>query len=147
MMTDIDTQYLFLIGAYRDNEVNSTHSLMMTLDELRRQEATINLITLAPLELEHISHLIADTLHSDTDSVKPIAELVKRKTEGNPFFVNEFLKTLYAENLLVFTPPAPLVKRGVRDDSLISGGAREDALVSGEAHVDSLNSPPYQAMH
>ena len=141
MMTDIDTQYLFLIGAYRDNEVNSTHPLMMVLDELRRQEATINQITLAPLELEHISHLIADTLHSDTDSVKPIAELVKRKTEGNPFFVNEFLKTLYAENLLVFPPPAPLVKRGVRDDSLISGGAREDALVSGEVHVDSLNSP------
>jgi hypothetical protein len=73
-----------------------------------------------------------------------LAELVKGKTEGNPFFVNEFLKTLYAENLLVFTPPAPLVKRGVRDDSLISGGAREDALVSGEVHVDSLNSPPYQ---
>ncbi|MBE9128626.1 AAA family ATPase [Coleofasciculus sp. LEGE 07092] len=34
MMTDIDTQYLFLIGAYRDNEVNSTHPLMMVLDEL-----------------------------------------------------------------------------------------------------------------
>jgi serine/threonine protein kinase len=110
MMTDIDTQYLFLIGAYRDNEVNSTHPLMMVLDELRRQEATINQITLAPLELEHISHLIADTLHSDTDSVKPIAELVKRKTEGNPFFVNEFLKTLYAENLLVFTPQPPLLR-------------------------------------
>jgi PAS domain S-box-containing protein len=124
MMTDIDTQYLFLIGAYRDNEVNSTHSLMMTLDELRRQEATINQITLAPLELEPLSHLIADTLHSDTDSVKPLAELVKGKTEGNPFFVNEFLKTLYAENLLVFPPPASLIKGGVREDS--------------------LNSPPYQ---
>nr|WP_228060742.1 ATP-binding protein [Coleofasciculus sp. LEGE 07092] len=111
---------------------------------MRRHQATINQITLAPLELEHISHLIADTLHSDTDSVKPIAELVKGKTEGNPFFVNEFLKTLYAENLLVFTPPAPLVKGGVREDSLTLGGVQDDALASGGVQEGSLNSPSYQ---
>src|SRR5919199_1280659 len=32
MMTDNETQYLFLIGAYRDNEVNPAHPLMMTLE-------------------------------------------------------------------------------------------------------------------
>jgi len=113
MMMDADTQYLFLIGAYRDNEVSPTHPLMMTLEELRKEGATINFITLAPLALEHISQLIADTLHSDTSSVRPLAELVKLKTEGNPFFVNEFLKTLHAENLLTFNPPqSPLTKGG-----------------------------------
>ncbi len=105
MMTDIDTQYLFLIGAYRDNEVNSTHPLMMMLDGLRQEGATVNLITLAPLGLESMAQLIADTLHSDIAAVEPLAELVVRKTEGNPFFVNEFLKTLYTENLLTFNPP------------------------------------------
>ncbi|MGB7443741.1 MAG: ATP-binding sensor histidine kinase [Coleofasciculaceae cyanobacterium] len=102
MMMDNETQYLFLIGAYRDNEVNSTHPLMMTLNGLRNLGATINRITLVPLGLEPISQLIANTLHSDTDSVKPLAELVVRKTGGNPFFVNEFLKTLYAEDLIRF---------------------------------------------
>ena len=102
MMSDTDTQYLFLIGAYRYNEVNSTHPLMMTLDGLQNVGATVNFITLAPLALEAIAQLIADTLHGDIASVKPLAELVVRKTEGNPFFVNEFLKTLYAENLLNF---------------------------------------------
>ena len=102
MMTDNETQYLLLIGAYRDNEVNPTHSLMMTLDGLRNLGANINFITLTPLELEHISQLIADTLHSDTNSVKPLAELVKLKTEGNPFFTNQFLKTLHAEDLITF---------------------------------------------
>jgi predicted ATPase/serine phosphatase RsbU (regulator of sigma subunit)/tRNA A-37 threonylcarbamoyl transferase component Bud32 len=105
MMTDADMQYLFLIGAYRDNEVSPTHPLMMTLDGLLKDGATINYITLAPLELENISQLIADTLYSDTDSVKPLAELVMRKTGGNPFFVNQFLKTLYAENLIIFDFP------------------------------------------
>jgi predicted ATPase len=75
---------------------------MMTLEELRKEGATISRITLAPLVLEAIAQLIADTLHSEISTVKPLAELVLRKTGGNPFFVNEFLKTLYTENLLIF---------------------------------------------
>ncbi|HEY9675308.1 MAG TPA: AAA family ATPase [Waterburya sp.] len=101
MMTDADTQYLFLIGAYRDNEVNPLHPLML-LEGLTKEGVTISRITLAPLGLGAIAQLIADTLHSDISTVKSLADLVVRKTEGNPFFVNEFLKTLYAENLLTF---------------------------------------------
>ncbi|MBX9252492.1 AAA family ATPase [Desmonostoc muscorum CCALA 125] len=102
MMSDRSSQYLFLIGAYRDNEVNSTHQLRMTLEDLRKAGTTINQITLAPLELSDVAQLIADTLHSDTAWVKPLAELIINKTDGNPFFVNEFLKTLYTLNLLSF---------------------------------------------
>ncbi len=105
MLMDTNTQNLFLIGAYRDNEVNPTHSLMMMLEGLRKEETKINQITLAPLELEPITQLIADTLYSDTTSVKPLAELVVRKTLGNPLFVNEFLKMLYAENIITFNLP------------------------------------------
>ena len=105
IFSDEETKYLFVIGAYRDNEVSPTHPLMMTLENLRNQEAIINQIILAPLEVDHVTNLIAETLHSDKESVKPIAELVISKTDGNPFFVNQFLKTLYQENLLTFSPP------------------------------------------
>lgn len=112
MMTDEATQYLFLIGAYRDNEVSPTHPLMMTVETLRNQAAIINQIALSPLGVEQIAHLIAETLHSDRESVKPLAELVVSKTDGNPFFVNQFLQTLYQENLLVFHPPQSGSKGG-----------------------------------
>ncbi|MGB3402692.1 MAG: AAA family ATPase [Microcoleaceae cyanobacterium] len=102
MITDNETQYLFLIGAYRDNEVSPTHPLMMTLEGLQKQGTIINSITLAPLALLSISQLIADTLHSEIHQVKPLAELVKQKTGGNPFFANQFLKTLHSENLITF---------------------------------------------
>jgi PAS domain S-box-containing protein len=105
MMTDSETQYLFLIGAYRDNEVESSHQLMMTIERLRREGATINQMALAPLAPEAIAQLIAETLYCDTASVQPLADLVLRKTGGNPFFVNEFLKTLYQENLITFNLP------------------------------------------
>jgi predicted ATPase/signal transduction histidine kinase/CheY-like chemotaxis protein/tRNA A-37 threonylcarbamoyl transferase component Bud32 len=102
MMTDANTQDLFVIGAYRDNEVNLSHPLNMTLEELRKEGATISWITLAPLGFGAIAQLIADTLHSEIRTIDSLAELVLRKTGGNPFFVNEFLKTLYNENLLTF---------------------------------------------
>jgi predicted ATPase/serine phosphatase RsbU (regulator of sigma subunit)/tRNA A-37 threonylcarbamoyl transferase component Bud32 len=102
MMTDTTMQYLFLIGAYRDNEVSPTHPLMMMLDGLRNQGATVNSIALAPLALEHINQLIADTLQSNSNQSQPLAELVMSKTGGNPFFVNQFLKTLHAEDLITF---------------------------------------------
>jgi predicted ATPase/signal transduction histidine kinase/tRNA A-37 threonylcarbamoyl transferase component Bud32 len=103
MMGDADTQYLFLIGAYRDNEVNSTHPLMVNLEAIRSEQVSaVNQITLVPLAQEHINELIADTLQCDGSSVRSLAELILKKTRGNPFFVSELLKTLYAENLLSF---------------------------------------------
>ncbi|WP_317619310.1 AAA family ATPase [Laspinema sp. D2d] len=106
MMTDEQTRYLFPIGAYRDNEVNPTHPLTLTLDGLRKQGATINQMTLTPLGIDQITQLISETLHQDRTTVQPLAELVVQKTQGNPFFVNQFLKTLYQENLLTFNPNA-----------------------------------------
>ena len=102
MMADGETHFLFLIGAYRDNEVSATHPLLVTLETLRKQETIVNQISLAPLELEHVNQLISETLYLDSEIVNPLAELVIQKTGGNPFFVNEFLKTLHQENLLTF---------------------------------------------
>ena len=101
MMGDNDTQYLFVIGAYRDNEVDGTHPLMMTVEGLRKQGAAIAQITLKPLALSHISQLIADTLNRAPQEVEDLAKLIGGKTGGNPFFVNEFFHNLYSENLVI----------------------------------------------
>lgn len=102
ILLDEQTQYLFLIGAYRDNEVTPTHSLVSTLERLRNQGAVLQEIILTPLALEPLSQLLAETLHQSLDSVRSLAQVVSLKTEGNPFFVSEFLKMLYRENLLIF---------------------------------------------
>ncbi len=102
ILLDEQTQYLFLIGAYRDNEVTPSHPLVLTLEKLRKQGAIFQEIILAPLTPEPLSQLIAETLHRNIDTVCSLAQLVLRKTEGNPFFVNEFLRMLYSENLLTF---------------------------------------------
>ena len=102
MLLDEQIQSLFLIGAYRNNEVNSMHPLALMLERLRKKGVVFQEIILTPLTLEPLNQLIAETLHHNPDTVHSLAELVLCKTEGNPFFVNEFLRILYSENLLSF---------------------------------------------
>ena len=108
LMSETDTHHLLLIGAYRDNEVSSAHPLMLTLDEIRKAEATVNQISLAPLDQVSLNHLIADTLSCPPERAIPLTELVLQKTKGNPFFTNQFLKSLHQDGLIFFdfTPPS-----------------------------------------
>ncbi|KAF3890786.1 AAA family ATPase [Tolypothrix bouteillei VB521301] len=94
-----ETRYVLTIGAYRDNEVSSTHPLMLTLQDVK---TSIKTITLTPLSLSNINELIADTLSCSRPLAQPLAELVYQKTQGNPFFSNQFLKFLYDEGLMSF---------------------------------------------
>jgi predicted ATPase/serine phosphatase RsbU (regulator of sigma subunit) len=103
LMTHSDIHYFLLIGAYRDNEVDASHPLSMTLEDLGQQStAVINTLTLDNLSIEQVNALIADALHGPTTSVQPLTELVYEKTFGNAFFTTEFLKALSDEGLLVF---------------------------------------------
>lgn len=100
MTTEIP--FLFLIGAYRDNEVSATHPLMHAIEEMQKAGITTHAIALSPLQIADLSELLADTLNRSADDVLPLADLVLAKTDGNPFFVNEFLRALYVEQLLTF---------------------------------------------
>ncbi len=102
LMSDASTSYLFLIGAYRDNEVSKAHPLMLTLADIAKAGTTINTITLAPLNQFDINQLVADTLSCSPKLAQPLTELVYQKTKGNPFFTNQFLKSLYEDALITF---------------------------------------------
>lgn len=102
LMMAAESHHLFLIGAYRDNEVSPAHPLTLTLDELGKAGATVNHLPLSPLALPHVIQLTVDAFNCPPETAKPLAELVLAKTNGNPFFMNEFLKSLYTEGLLSF---------------------------------------------
>ncbi len=105
LICDPDSQYLLLIGAYRDNEVSPTHPLMLTLDEIQKNGAIVNNITLRPLDLGNVSLLVADTLNESSvprNRVYELSELLFNKTQGNPFFLTQMFATLHQEKLLTF---------------------------------------------
>jgi PAS domain S-box-containing protein len=95
-------QHLLLIGAYRDGEVSPIHPFQIAIDRLITAGAKIEWLVLDPLNLDEITESIADTLTQPQSTVRPLAELVMGKTQGNPFFVDEFLEALERDRLLVF---------------------------------------------
>ena len=102
LMAETNSSYLLLIGAYRDNEVNPTHPLMLTLSEMAKVGVSLNTITLEPLSKSDLNHLIADTLTCGIELAEPLTELVAQKTKGNPFFATQFLKSLHHDRLISF---------------------------------------------
>jgi PAS domain S-box-containing protein len=101
-ITVLDAQPLLVIGAYREQEVDTAHPLRRSLREIQQAGRAVQHIALSPLGLANISHLIQDTLHCSTEKALPLAELTLQKTGGNPFFINEFLHVLHQTTLLGF---------------------------------------------
>src|SRR4030088_2330528 len=99
-----DTRHLLVIGAYRDNEVDKAHPLMLKLGDLRRAGARIDQIVLGPLSVDNVNQLLCDTLRHAPDEMRPFAELVHRRSSGNPFFAGQFLTSLAEEALVEFDP-------------------------------------------
>ena len=107
LIADPDLRHLLLIGAYRDNEVSVLHPLMRTLDTIRRaKDMPVHDIVLAPLGLDSVERLVADTLHCGREHAHGLAALVREKTGGNPFFTIQFISMLAEEGLLVFDADA-----------------------------------------
>jgi PAS domain S-box-containing protein len=102
LLTEPDVHHLLIIGAYRDNEVDSAHPLNQTLEKLRDTGVTVCQLPLAPLALADVTELLVDTLHSDSARTKQLAQLICEKTGGNPLLVIEFFKALADEKLVVF---------------------------------------------
>jgi predicted ATPase/GAF domain-containing protein len=102
LLTQPDLQHLMLIGAYRDNEVNSAHPLIRKLEAIREAGAVVHEIILAPLGREDLGRLIGDALHCEPERVAALAELIHEKMAGNPFFANQLISVLVEEGLLTF---------------------------------------------
>src|SRR5262245_14350373 len=102
LLTQVDVRHLLLIGAYRDNEVDSAHPLMRKLEAIRKAGAIVQDIVLAPLSRDDLGQLIADSLHCELDRGAPLAQLIHEKTTGNPFFAIQFVSTLAEEAFLTF---------------------------------------------
>jgi len=106
LITHSEVRHLLLVGAYRDNEVGPAHPLLRTLEAIRKADARVHEIVLAPLRLDDVGQIVADALHCEPERARPLAQLVHDKTGGNPFFAIQFFTALAEEGLLAFDPVA-----------------------------------------
>ncbi|NUQ75829.1 MAG: AAA family ATPase [Polyangiaceae bacterium] len=102
LSADPEGGHLFIIGAYRDHEVGPGNPFGLALAGLREARARVTEITLKPLKLTDAAQFVADTLGCEKTAVAPLSALAFEKTDGNPFFLGQFLRGLATEGLLHF---------------------------------------------
>jgi predicted ATPase/signal transduction histidine kinase len=98
-----DDQHLFVIGAYRDNEVDASHPLTVTLEKIAKSKSgSMHAIHLNPMEPATLTAWMADSLGCDEVRAADLGALIFEKTKGNPFFAVQLVRSLFDEKLLVF---------------------------------------------
>ncbi|TDT72562.1 putative ATPase [Hypnocyclicus thermotrophus] len=102
LITEINKNLLF-IGSYRNNEVNSIHYLNIILNNINKYNLNIKEIKLDKLKKNNIYEFISDNIYtSNKDKKNQLSKILYEKTEGNPFFLKEFIISLYNENDIYF---------------------------------------------
>lgn len=106
------THYLLILGAYRENEVSSDHPFMCTVTDIITKKGHVQDLVLKPLALEDVESLVRDSCSVNQFSgqsnneffedmisqERALAKEIHTKTEGNPFFINQLLTTLYQDS-------------------------------------------------
>ena len=96
-----ELNHLLIICAFRNQILDASHPLTMTLDQLRKTHEVVEMI-LKPLDLNAVERLIADTLGTQVERCRTLGQLVYEKADGNPFFTKELLRSLHADGAIVF---------------------------------------------
>jgi eukaryotic-like serine/threonine-protein kinase len=89
---------LLIVGTYRDVEVDRSHPLSNTLAELRRP-ANFLRVALRGLTVDEVQRMM--TIVRGQEVPWSRAEAIHRQTEGNPLFVQEVLRYLVEEGIVV----------------------------------------------
>lgn len=144
LVTAEDLSYLLIIGVYRDNAVDATHPLSLTLGEIQHKRVVENL-HLNPLSPDAVNQIAMDSLLCEADHCRQLSEVIYKKTGGNPFFTIELLKNLYERAVIYFNPETgnwnwdiEMVKHAEDSDNVI------DFLVAGQNRLSKATQQVLQ---
>ena len=108
LLLDSELEYLFIIGAYRNNEVDLTHPLKRTTESLTKDGVLITDILLTDLSSNVLNDLVSETLKMPSTACLPLTQLIHSKTGGNAFFTHKLIHNLVERGIL-----KPDFERGV----------------------------------
>ena len=100
LIGDKSIQKIFFIGSYRDNEITADTPLNRVLSSNALKDA-LTLFSLGPLKAEHLVDYIGD-IFQESVVCHELIQAVNRNTQGNPFFVKQFMLELYTQNIIRF---------------------------------------------
>ncbi|MBN1897988.1 MAG: diguanylate cyclase [Spirochaetes bacterium] len=93
---------LFIVGAYRDNEVTEKHSLIRIKTEAAKAKYPLDEIKINPFSYDRMNKMIAGLLGERESRAHDLTRYVNEKSQGNPFFAISILRELVEEKGLVW---------------------------------------------
>ena len=100
----------YILGTYRNNEVNETHIFYRTMKDLEMKSTQkepmfeMTQLEIGNLDLDAVQNIIQELLSTDHDPSRSsgLAQVCLKKTHGNVFFLLQFLSMLQEKELLRF---------------------------------------------
>ena len=102
--SDDEISSFLLVACYRDGEVAEGHPLLRTLRSIEASCTARKDVHVDSIDRSSVTSLISDALRILPSQARPLANLVHSKTGGQPLFVIQFLKSVYEDGLLQYSP-------------------------------------------
>ncbi|MBU0990969.1 MAG: diguanylate cyclase [Proteobacteria bacterium] len=95
LISNPDIRHVLFIFSYRDREVQEGHPVHEMIRDMEQKRSPAHEIRLTPLMEQDVVDLVSDFLKCSKKKAWSLGSQIFGKTAGNPFFINQFLKTLY----------------------------------------------------
>ncbi|PRQ06298.1 serine/threonine-protein kinase [Enhygromyxa salina] len=97
---------VLVVGACRTNELGPEHPLRHAVERVRAAGASVSSVEVDALSTEDVERVLVSTLGGAPADVRELAALAHHKTEGNPFYLRQLLRTMYDEGLFQYDASA-----------------------------------------
>ncbi len=87
--------FLFLLGAYRHNEVDKSHRLSRLIRKIKKEQQPLLEVRLKPLGIREVNQMTAYILNTYSSRTHALSKVIYQTSSGNPLFVNESLRWLH----------------------------------------------------
>lgn len=98
IMINLENSVVFI--TYRENEVSDAHPVKGMIEKLRSYRFNIQEFSIEPLSQESIEKLLSNKMVFK--EAEAMAQIIRQKTNGNPFFIKQYLKHLQKEDAVWF---------------------------------------------
>jgi len=95
------TSGILFLFSYRGNEVGLNHPFNLFKTEIEKSP-NHKTVTIEPLSTDVTNKMLSNTLEIPEALTKPLSSVVHQKTEGNPFYIKQFVFSLNQKGFLVF---------------------------------------------
>src|SRR5690606_31982911 len=88
------------LGTYRDEVADQVAKVNHLMEQLQAYTLAVCHLQIQGLSAEELADWLAELFNSEPQQMQPLAVILLQKTAGNPLFIQQLLKQMYAEEII-----------------------------------------------